>query len=178
MKQMAHAAFALACLIVLPLAAAEAGWDPNAEEKARETIADFEAEDPSLQAFFREAYAYAVFPTVTKGAIGIGGAGGDGVVFARNGAAIGTATMRQFTIGLQLGGHTFRQIIFFEDRATLERFKSGEVELAAQASAVASTDGAAASADYDQGVAVFVKSIDGLMVEASVGGQQFRFRPK
>ncbi len=178
MKIIVRAAFVVACLIALPLGSALAGWDPNAEEKAIETVADFKATDPSLKAFFEEAYAYVVFPTVTKGAIGIGGAGGDGVVFTRNGIAIGTATMTQFTIGLQLGGQTFRQIIFFEDRATLEDFKRGEVELAAQASAVASTDGAAASADYDQGVAVFVKSIDGLMFEASVGGQQFRFRPK
>ncbi len=178
MKMIARVAFVIACLIALPPAAAHAGWDPNAEEKALETIADFKATDPGLKAFFEEAYAYVVFPIVTKGAIGIGGAGGDGVVFTRDGTAIGTATMTQFTIGLQLGGQTFRQIIFFEDQATLEDFKSGEVELAAQASAVASNDGAAASADYDQGVAVFVKSIDGLMVEASVGGQQFRFRPK
>jgi lipid-binding SYLF domain-containing protein len=156
---------------------AYAGWDANAETKARDTISAFKAKDPSLQAFFDQAYGYAVFPTVGKGAMGIGAAHGAGTVF-RGGEAIGASRMTQVTIGFQLGGQAYSEIVFLKDKATMDRFKRGELEFSAQVSAVAATEGAAAQAEFSSGIAVFTMTKGGLMYEASVGGQAFTFNPK
>lgn len=154
-----------------------AGWDPTAEDKAKQTIEDFKSKDPKLMVFFEKAYGYAVFPTVGKGGIGIGGAYGKGTVFV-NDSPIGSSTLSQFTIGVQLGGQSYSQIIFFKEEETFERFKQGNFEFDAQASAVAVDEGAAAHAAYEKGVAIFTMAKGGLMFEASVGGQKFTFEPK
>jgi lipid-binding SYLF domain-containing protein len=86
--------------------------------------------------------------------------------------------LTQLTIGFQLGGQAYSEIIFFKDKKALDDFKSGNFELGAQASAVAVTAGASADADYDKGVAIFTQAKGGLMYEASVGGQKFSFKPK
>src|SRR5210317_1228521 len=102
--------------------------------------------------FFNSAYGYAVFPTIGKGGIGIGGAHGSGKVY-RQGKAIGTSKMTQVTIGLQLGGQAYSQIIFFEDEAALNNFTSGNFEFGAQATAVAITAGVSAEANTGGGTA-------------------------
>lgn len=177
MKAMLKTLLLSLCFAVGSLSPASAGWDANAEKKARETIAAFKQKDAKLQAFFDKAYGYAVFPTVGKGAIGIGGAHGKGTVF-QAGKAIGSTSLTQVTIGFQLGGQAYSEIIFFKDKRTLDNFKAGNFELGAQASAVAATAGAAANADYEKGVAIFTMAKGGLMYEASVGGQKFSFEPK
>jgi lipid-binding SYLF domain-containing protein len=167
----------VACLAVGIIGTATAGWDPANEQRALDTIAAFKNADPSIDTFFKEAHAYAVFPEITKGAIGIGGAAGDGTVFER-GTAIGSASMTQVTIGLQLGGQTYSEVIFFKDKAALTNFKSGDYEVAAGASAIALKDGASKTAEYNSGVAIFTMGTGGLMFEASIGGQKFSFEPK
>lgn len=157
-----------------------AGWDParQAQKQAeiRETIARFKARDPGIVRFFDKAYGYAVFPTVGKGAAGVGGAYGKGQVIER-GKPVGDSELVQVTIGFQLGGQAYSEIIFFKNRAALERFKAGKLKFSAQASAVAVTAGASANADYENGVAVFTMTRGGLMYEASLGGQSFHFKP-
>ncbi len=167
----------LATCLLLGTVYSQAGWDPNLERDALETIAKFKQTDPDLQVFFDKAYGYAVFPTVGKAAIGIGGAHGTGVVFEQ-GKMIGTSKLNQLTIGFQLGGQSYSEIIFFEDKKTLDDFKKGNFEFSAQASAVAVKKGASKDADFDNGVAVFTLPKGGLMFEASVGGQKFSFEPK
>ncbi|HKK06599.1 MAG TPA: YSC84-related protein [Gammaproteobacteria bacterium] len=158
-----------------------AGWNPNQarEERAQvaQTIAKFKRKDPGLRSFFQHAYGYAVFPTVGKGGIGVGGAYGNGRVFERD-RFIGRASLTQVTVGFQFGGQAYSEIIFFKDRAALARFKSGNLKFAAQASAVAVTAGAAANAAYERGVAVFTMEKGGLMYEATIGGQSFSFEPR
>jgi lipid-binding SYLF domain-containing protein len=166
-----------ACLAVGMVGTAFAGWDPANEQRALDTIAAFKKADPGIDTFFNEAHAYAVFPEITKGAIGIGGAAGDGTVFER-GSAIGSTSVSQVTIGLQLGGQTYSEVIFFKDRAALDNFKSGDYEVAAGASAIALKDGVSKTAEYNNGVAIFTMGTGGLMFEASVGGQKFSFEPK
>jgi len=156
--------------------AAFAGWEPDKRSTARQAVAEFRKADPSLERFFKSSYAYAVFPTVGKGGIGIGGAYGSGLVFI-GGKATGETSLTQLTIGFQLGGQAYREIIFFRDKATLVDFKQGNFELSAQASAVAATLGASADADFENGVAVFTLARGGLMYEASVGGQKFSYDP-
>lgn len=153
------------------------GWNPNAVSEAEETLALFVEEDSGLRSFVNESRGYAVFPTIGKGAVGVGGAHGAGTVF-EGGEAVGSTTMTQLTIGFQFGGQAYSEVIFFEDEKTLDRFKSGSFEIAAQLSAVAVTAGASADAAFNGGVAVFTMAKGGLMYEASIGGQAFTFDPK
>jgi len=145
-------------------------------------------------AFFSKSYGYAVFPTVGKGGLVIGGAHGDGNVYAK-GKLIGKTSMNQLSVGLQAGGQAYSEIIFFKDKAALDTFTSGNFEFGAGVSAVAITAGASASAgtsgsdasasgtenhaataaSYYKGIAVFTIAKGGLMAEASVSGQKFSF---
>ncbi len=148
------------------------------ESRAAQTIERFKEVDPSIRkTFFATAKGYAVFPSVGKGAIGVGGAYGKGVLY-EGGKIVGYCDLSQGSIGFQLGGQAYSEVIFFETQAALDNFKSGTFEFAAQASAVAATADASANADYEHGVAVFTLAAKGLMYEASIGGQNFTFEPK
>ena len=141
-------------------------------EEVAEARTAFIKKDPSLDKEMGASAGYALFPSVGKGGIGIGGARGTGQVIARGGP-IAVATLTQVTIGLQLGGQKYAELILFENRQALDAFLTGSFTLAAQASAVAATSGAAANAKYSGGVKVITMAIGGLMYEASVGGQKF-----
>ncbi|MEO7238230.1 MAG: lipid-binding SYLF domain-containing protein, partial [Gemmatimonadales bacterium] len=132
--------------------------------------------DPGLTRMFAEAEGYAVFPTVGKGGIGVGAARGKGYVY-RRGRLIGRSTLTQVTIGLQLGGQAYSEVVFLKDAAALASFKGGRLKLDAQASAVALTARASADLAYRDGVAIVTMAKGGLMYEASVGGQKFSFKP-
>jgi lipid-binding SYLF domain-containing protein len=137
-----------------------------------EAVEHFKKSDSTLKEFFTKSSGYAVFPKVAKGAMGVGAANGKGQLFEK-GKAIGQTGLTQVTIGLQLGGQVYSEVIFFEDEKTLQNFKSGNLELTAQVSAVAAAEGASKNAKYKLGVAVFTLARGGLMYEASVGGQKF-----
>ena len=128
-----------------------------------------------MEGLFKDSYGYVIFPNVGKGAIGIGGASGNGILFEQ-GKMVGTASMKQLSVGLQMGGQAYREVIFFENKEALDRFKEDKFEFSAQASAVAVKSGASANAKYRDGVMVFSQQKGGLMYEASVGGQKFDYR--
>ncbi len=142
-------------------------------EESNKTISDFKKEDPGIEKFFNNSYGYAVLYSVGKGGIGIGGASGKGTVYEK-GTPKGDVRMTQVTVGLQLGGQKYAEIVFFEDKEHYDRFVSKDFEFAAQTSAVALSSGASADAKYREGVVVFTMAIGGLMYEASVGGQKFK----
>jgi len=149
-------------------------------------------------AYFDKSIGYAVFPTIAKGGIGIGGAYGKGRVY-KQGVHIGNTSMAQASIGLQLGGQAYTQIIFFENQAALDNFTSGNFEFSADASAVAITAGASAGAStgggasagvsggkndadtrslgFRKGMAVFTVAKGGLMYEAAIAGQKYNYEP-
>ena len=154
-----------------------AGTDESLRTDADLALKQFIENDPTLKKFMEGAHGYAIFPEVVKGAAGIGAAHGEGIVYEQ-GRWVGMAELSQVTLGAQLGGQSYSELIFFQDATVLNAFKAGDVEFSAQASAVASASGAAANADYKQGVAIFVMGQSGLMFEASIGGQGFRYRPR
>jgi len=137
----------------------------------------FRRADAGLEKLFTSSAGFAVFPTVAKGALGVGAAHGKGVVFQNN-VIVADTGLTQVTIGLQLGGQSYSEIIFFETPEALGRFKEGQFVLSAQVSAVAIAEGVAANAKYVDGVAVFTIPKGGLMYEASVGGQKFSYRAR
>jgi len=144
--------------------------------QVEEAVRLFQMRDPTIQTYFDTSYAYAVLPKVTKGAVFLGGAYGRGEVFAR-GVKVGYCSMSQASMGFSFGGQYFREIIFFQDKAAFDRFTMEDFTLAAQVTAVALTSGSASRSDYHYGVAIFVVPDQGLMVDASVGGQKFQYEP-
>jgi len=167
---------ALVAIVAVAALAPLRAQDKDAKEVAA-AIASFKSSDAVLTKWFGAAYGYVVFPKITKGAVVVGGASGDGSVYEK-GAYIGDARLTQATIGAQLGGQSFSEVIFFETKAALDRFKENRFEMSANISAVAAAEGASKDAKYSQGVAVFTLAKKGLMAEASVGGQKFKFTPK
>jgi lipid-binding SYLF domain-containing protein len=169
---------------------------PARADEYTDTIAKFQKASES-KGFFGNAYGYAVFPTIGKGGVGIGGAHGKGRVYEK-GKYVGDTSMTQVTIGAQLGGQAYSQLIFFEDKRAFDEFTTGEFEFGAQATAVAITAAAGAQAGtggtsasknvggdaakvvggYQKGMAVFTLAKGGLMYEASIGGQKFNYKKK
>jgi lipid-binding SYLF domain-containing protein len=178
-------------VLLLSIGAAHA-----ADSKYHETVSLFRNAGESAK-FFDKSYAYAIFPTIGEGAVGVGGAHGKGRVYV-HGKWTGNVTMNQVSLGIQLGGKAFSQIIFFEDKRALEEFESGSFEFGADASVVAITAGASASTgtngadaglsggkkdattrgEYLKGVAVFTIAKGGLMGQAAVAGQKFSYTPR
>jgi lipid-binding SYLF domain-containing protein len=139
-----------------------------------EAKADFINTDGLMKNLFTNAYSYVIFPNVGKGGIGIGGAAGNGIVYEK-GIIIGKAKLTQLSIGFQFGGQAYREVIFFESKSDIERFKDNKIEFSAQASAVAVSEGVSANVKYKEGVMIFTQQKGGLMYEASIGGQKFNY---
>ncbi|MGA2070007.1 MAG: hypothetical protein ABSG97_01550 [Sedimentisphaerales bacterium] len=142
--------------------------------QVNEAVAIFKDKDPEIKQFFDKSYGYAVLPKVFKGALWVGGAYGKGEVYEK-GRMVGYCDMKQATLGFSFGGEYFREIIFFREKIDLDAFKAEEYTFSAQVTGVAATAGAAAKADYKSGMAVFITTDKGLMVDASLGGQKFRY---
>ena len=158
------------------LAGKEASALKELHEDSKATVRRMTEEDPGLKELLDNAHAYAVFPAVGKATAVIGGAFGRGEVF-RGDQLVGYAGLVQLTLGLQLGGQTFSEIVLFQDEKAFARFKSGRTTFAATASAVLVKAGAAAANNYDAGAMVFVSSEGGMMLEAALGAQRFLFKP-
>jgi len=189
-KRLITITFIMAALIV-------AISSPASADKYTDTI-DIYKKSEAVKPFFKSAYGYAVFPTIGKGGLGIGGAYGKGQVYQGN-KVTGEVSLVKLSIGWQAGGQAFSEIIFFQDKRAYDEFTSGEFEFDASASAVAITAGAQAKAgtggatagasagpatgkqaktNYHKGMVVFVHTKGGLMYEAAIGGQKFNFKPK
>lgn len=140
---------------------------------ARQMFVDIK---PETRRYFDTAYGYAIFPAIKGGAVGVGGAGGQGQVF-QGGRLIGTADITQMNVGAQLGGQEFAQVIFFENEGAMaDMTGDGSWEFEAKASAVAADKGGSKSADYERGVSVFTLAKGGLMAQAAIGTQKLRYR--
>ncbi len=164
-------------------------------DKYQETIGLFKNAGES-SAFFNNSYGYAVFPTIGKGGLVIGGAAGNGRVYVK-GKHVGNSDFGQVTIGFQAGGQAYSMIVFLEDERAFKEFSSGSYKFGAGASAVAITAGASGEASttgssagasagkkdantvggYQKGIATFTIVKGGLMYEASIAGGGFTYEP-
>jgi lipid-binding SYLF domain-containing protein len=185
-------ALSLPLLFALPALA-----DERKVEDYSETIKEFK-KIPVVAKFFGNAHAYAIFPSIGKGGLGIGGSHGKGQVY-RGGKVTGFSSTSDISVGLQAGGQAYSQVVFFQNAEALKRFTTGEFEFGASASAIAvqSTAGASAStegtgasasasktadkktanANYQDGVAVFTMAKGGLMYAATIAGQKYKYEP-
>ena len=130
--------------------------------------------DPSMAALFDSSYGYVIFPKIGKGGFIVGGSGGDGILYEK-GKSIGLVKTGQVTVGAQIGGQAYREVIFFENEDALDRMKASKMEFSSQISAVAVKSGVSKNAKYTDGALVFTQDLGGLMAEATVGGQKFKY---
>lgn len=147
------------------------------EQQAGATLEIMKARDARLSELLDTAEGYVVFPEIGKGGAFVGGAYGRGVVY-EHGHPIGYVELSQASFGAQLGGQTFSELIVFRDRNALLRVKTDNFDLGGSVSAVALTSGAAAAAQFEGGVAVFVMPRGGLMVDVSVSGQKINYHAR
>jgi lipid-binding SYLF domain-containing protein len=168
-------------LIITMLVVAFAGQTVSADEKADLTAEVNEANatlvktDAGLKDIMEKAKGYVIFPSVAKGGLGIGAAADTGQLLEK-GKVVGEAKLRQVSVGFQAGGQSYIELICFEDQASLDNFKKGNFEFSAQVSAVAVTAGVSKNAKYEKGIMVLTLAKGGLMYEASVGGQKFKYK--
>ena len=163
-------------LCVGSVLSASAERDKDMQRQVKEALKTLKERDSTFETALNKAHGYVIFPNVGKGGFIIGGAGGAGEVYQGK-DLIGTATLSQATIGAQIGGQTFIEVILFSDRIALNNFKKGKFEMSAGVSAVAAAEGVAEKSDYEHGMAVIILPKKGLMAEASVGGQKFSYKP-
>ena len=162
--------------LAMPVSLLAQDKDAKLIDDNKEAKSSFVKADSLMQSLFDNSSGYVIFPNVGKGAMGVGGAAGNGILY-EHGNSVGRASMKQVSVGFQFGGQAYREVIFFENADALERFKQNKIEFTARASAVAATEGAAANVKYANGVMVFTQEKGGLMYEASIGGQKFNYTP-
>jgi lipid-binding SYLF domain-containing protein len=150
--------------------------DNDLRVEADKAITALQNADSGLAKYFSRAVGYAVFPSVGKGGLFFGAEHGNGVVYEK-GKPIGEATLTEINVGAQAGGELFYEIIFFETADALANFKESNFEMSAKVNAVIAAEGASANAKYREGVMVFTLPRTGLMAQATVGGQKFKFKP-
>jgi lipid-binding SYLF domain-containing protein len=144
--------------------------------EAEQAIKSFQSADSALTNHFSGSVGFAVFPSVGKGGLVFGGERGKGIVYEQ-GKPIGETTLTEINVGPQIGGESFYEVIFFQTPEALSNFKQSKCQMSAKVSAVVAAEGAALTAKYRDGVMVFTLPRTGLMVQAAVGGQKFKYKP-
>lgn len=142
---------------------------------AEEALGEF-ASDERLEPFFSQAEIVAVYPNGFRAGLGFGGAIGHGLVF-QQGQVIGRSSMYQFSVGANVGGQFYRQVLFFKSEAAFERLMAGVAEFAGQANLAVAQLGGAATPSFNTEVAMFTQLRGGLLLEGSVGAHRYTFRP-
>ena len=150
--------------------------DSEIAQEVKEVRKLWQSKDSSFNKTLKKAYGYVIFPEVGKGGFVVGASHGEGEVYEK-GKLIGHAKMTQTTVGAQVGGQTYAEVILFENKAALDRFKVGKFEGSAAATAIGGKKGAAAASKYKDGTAIMVLPLKGAMAEAAGGGQKFAFMP-
>ena len=145
--------------------------------EADATLTTMIAKDASLRDFVNNSHGYVVFPDIGKAGLIAGGAYGRGVVFDENARPVGFAELNQGSVGAQIGGQSYSELIVFENEGAMNRLKAGNFDIGAEVSAVALKAGAAGAARFEGGVAVFQLPKGGLMAAAAINGQKINFEP-
>jgi lipid-binding SYLF domain-containing protein len=197
MTKRATATLAFIPLFLSMLCALPALAGDRKVEDYSETVKEFK-KIPDVARFFGNSYGYALFPTIGKAGLGIGGSHGKGQVY-RGGKVIGFTSTSDISIGFQAGGQAYSQVVFFQNAEALKKFTTGKFEFGASASAIAvqatagasagtegtgasassskTADKATAKAEYQDGVVVFTMAKGGLMYAATIAGQKYKYEP-
>jgi len=174
MKRLIHNTM-LAALFVAALSPTFSVRAEDLKAKSEEAVRNFTLADSTLTNFFAKAAGYAILPSVGEGGLIIGGEHGDGLVYEKA-KLVGKVSMTEVSLGAQVGGGSFAEVIFFQTKDALKKFKESNWEMSASVKANVAASGVAANAKYEQGVAVFTLPKSGVMAKAAVGGQKFEFK--
>jgi len=171
----------LSLLTVITLATLVSAQADEAENEklakdVQTALSNLKSKDSTFEKTLKKVHGYVIFPRIAKGGFIVGGAGGAGEAY-EGGKLVGHAKLSQGTIGAQIGGQVFTEVILFENEAAMNRFKKSVWEMNAQVSAVAAAEGVSQNAKFSGGVAIIILPVGGLMAEASVGGQKIEFIP-
>jgi lipid-binding SYLF domain-containing protein len=174
---------AVAALLALPACGAKqpepsapgAGKAPERVKGIDDTVAAFKQKDASIDSLFAKSAGYVVMPTIGEGGFIIGGGHGQGEAF-EGGTYVGQVTINELSLGAQIGGQSYSQVIFFETPVDFKRLKDGQFQFGGEVTAVAADQGAAKNAAFKDGVVTFIIPKKGLMASASVAGQKLDFR--
>ena len=181
MNSITRAAMVLAAATALLVGCTAAPPTPESRnalvENATLAMQDMNRVDPSVEALVRKGYGYVLFPEIVKAGLGFGGGYGQGVVYEQ-GQHVGYADLTLGSVGAQIGGQTFSELIVFENKAAMDRFKLSPVDFTAGVAAMILQNAAAVNATFIDGIAVVVRPITGAMAEATIGGQQLKYVPK
>jgi len=161
---------------LIPVAAETSVASEAITAEAERAIKAFKSADTGLTTLFTNSAGFAVFPSVGKGGLIFGGEYGKGLLY-QSARPVGEVTLTEVNVGAQVGGGAFYEVIFFETAESLANFKEGHFEMSAKVNAIAAAEGAALNAKYREGVLVFTLPRSGLMVQAAIGGQKFRYTP-
>jgi lipid-binding SYLF domain-containing protein len=145
------------------------------QQEADTTQAAMIARDPALRDVIRDAPAYAVFPSIGKGGVLVGGAYGKGILY-EHGVPTGFVSVEQASIGAQLGGQSFSELLVLRDPADIAAVKSGRFTVGANMGVAVLSTGAEAHTTFDPNASVFVMPRGGLMVDVSISGQQIKYQ--
>lgn len=177
---MKRTALVLIGALLLASFPAFAAWEANVDDKlqvkAAAAIDRLRERVPRTQAYFEQAYAFAIFPSVTRIGFGFGGAYGRGIVIEGD-SLVGRSKYKQFTSGIQAGARNFSMIVFFKDREALEYYQTGKTQFMGQAGIALGSFGAAGTPAYNEGVAVVTVTRLGLMGEFTISGAKFTYEP-
>ena len=166
----------IALSMLVSAQADEAAENEKLAKDVQTALSSLKAKDSSFEKTLKKVHGYVIYPRVGKGGFIVGGAGGSGEVY-EGGKLVGRAKLSQGTIGAQIGGQVFTEVILFENKEAMNRFKQSVWEMNAQISAVAAAEGVSDNAKFSGGVAIITLPVGGLMAEASVGGQKLTFIP-
>ena len=159
---------------------ASAAWEADSSDriqlKAAVAMQRFRERIPRTESYFEQAYAFAIFPSVTRVGFGFGGAYGKGVVIEGD-DTVGRSKYWQFTSGIQAGARNFSMIIFFKDKPALDYYQAGKLQFMGQAGIALGPVGAAGTPGYNEGVAVVTVTRLGLMGEFTISGAKFTYKP-
>ena len=176
MKAIAFPIFAAFVMVLAGCESTPVTPESAIPDRAQATLNKMITADSGLRTITDKSYAYAIFPEVGAAALGVGGACGMGVVY-QNGKEIGVVVLNQGSIGLQLGGDTYSELIVFDTPEAFDSFRNGKLEFGADASATIIKAGSAASAPFNHATRIFAMPKGGLMAGISVSGQKFTFTP-
>lgn len=145
------------------------------QTSARATLDEMIARNPAIQDTIRNAPGYAVFPSIGKGGVLVGGAHGRGILYER-GVPTGFVSVEQASIGAQLGGQTFAQLLVLRTPQQVADVRAGRFTAGADLGVVVLTTGASARTNFNPNASVFVMPRGGLMVDVSVNGQRIKYQ--
>ena len=152
--------------------------DKDAKDVA-DAVAAFKASDKALPKWFDTSYGYVVFPNIAKGAVGRRRRQWRRPGSSRRPAYVGDGGgVTQVTVGAQLGGQSFSEVIFFENPRNARSVQGEPLRDDRRPERRRGRPRARLRTRNIRRASPYSRSSQGLMAEASVGGQKFKFTPK